>query len=208
MDSDCGENMDYPARNSSNIDEARRQEIDNLMQGVKKGSRQAFKNLFHLTSSKTYGILFGILRNRSEADEAHQDVYVRIWTKSHLFDPGRAHADSWISHIARHVAIDRLRSLGRRPLWEEYSADLESDAPDPEQTAILHSELGVMQHCLAKLDPTHREAVTLAYVAGASYEDLAAKFQVPVNTLKSWLRRSLRRLRVCVQGIGDDDASD
>jgi RNA polymerase sigma-70 factor, ECF subfamily len=208
VDRDCGENMDNSTQKSSNIDEARRQEIDLLMMGVKKGSRRAFLNLFHLTSSKTYGILFGILRNRSEADEAHQDVYLRIWTKSHLFDPDRAHADCWISHVARHAAIDRLRSLGRRPCWEEYSAELESDAPGPEQTAILHSDLGVMARCLAQLDPTYREAVTLAYVTGASYEDLAAKFQVPMNTLKSWLRRSLRRLRVCVQGVGEDHAGD
>lgn len=185
-----------------------RNAVDDLMMGVKQGSRAAFKALFDATSSKVYGILMRILRNASDADEVHQEVYLRLWTKSFLYDPARAHAECWIAHMARHAAIDRLRALGRRPGGEEYVDTVQSDDPGPEQVAIDQSDFRLLIACLARLDPSHQSCVRLAYLDGASYEELAAQFKVPMNTMKSWLRRSLRRLRICLEtgGRSDDTA--
>jgi RNA polymerase sigma-70 factor, ECF subfamily len=182
--------------------------FDALMLGVKQGSRSAFRKLFELSSPKTYGILMRVLRNRSDADEVFQEVYLRIWTKSFLFDPARAHAECWISHMARHAAIDRLRAVGRRPQLEQYDDAFQSEDPGPEQTAVLQSEVRLMTTCLDRLDQNHRDAVRLAYVEGASYDELALRFDVPINTMKSWLRRSLRRLRACIEGEEQGDAQD
>lgn len=179
--------------------------IDGLMLAVKQGSRSAFQTLFEVTSSKVYGILMHVLRNKTEADEVHQEVYLRLWTKSFLYDPARAHAECWITHMARHAAIDRLRAMGRRPGWEVYDETVQSEDPDPEQVAMHHSDLRLLTACLGRLDPNYQSCVRLAYVEGASYEELAAKFQVPMNTMKSWLRRSLRRLRVCLESGGQSD---
>jgi RNA polymerase sigma-70 factor, ECF subfamily len=195
-------------RLSHDEDEARRYAIDALMLEVKQGSRSSFQKLFDMSSSKIYGILLRVLRNRSDADDVFQEVYLRIWTKSFLFDPGRAHADCWIAHMARHAAIDRLRAVGRRPRLEEYDESLASEDAGPEQVAVLNSEMRLMSSCLDRLDKNHRDAVRLAYIEGASYEELAVKFDVPMNTMKSWLRRSLRRLRACIEGQEYGDAID
>lgn len=191
---------------SAKLDEDKRLgRLDELMAGVKQGSRSAFQSLFEATSAKVYGILMRILRNRSEADEVHQEVYLRLWTKSFLYDPTRAHAECWIAHMARHAAIDRLRAMGRRPGGEAFLDTVESDAPGPEQVAIQHSDIRLLTLCLDRLEPSHQRCVRLAYLDGASYEELVSQFQVPMNTMKSWLRRSLRRLRVCLESGGQTD---
>ncbi len=178
-----------------------------LMLAVQQGSRRAFEDLFAETSSNVYGILMHMLRSRPEADEVQQEVYIRVWTKCGLYSPELSRAEHWIAHMARHAAIDRLRAMGRRPAQVEYVDDQESGDRGPEDAAIAQNQIQLLTECLSRLDPERSVAVRRAYIEGASYDELAHQFGVPMNTMKSWLRRSLQRLRDCLQhreGDGND----
>lgn len=171
---------------------------DMLMMSVKQGSRTAFEKLFAATSSKVCGILVQMLRNRSDADEVMQEVYIQVWTKSHLYTPGLSHAKCWINHIARNAAIDHIRHKGRQPHGVEYVDTQESELPGPEDLAMLSSDWRRLSVCLSKLQADRKSLIDKAYFEGASYEEMAAQLNVPMNTMKSWLRRSLQALKSCM----------
>ena len=72
-------------------------------------------------------------------------------------------------------------------------------APDLERQAVNAGEGRRIDRCMAELDPARADAVKLAYVEGRSYDELAARFNVPLNTMRTWLRRSLMKLKECLE---------
>ena len=161
--------------------------------------RAAFDALYRAVSAKLFGICYRILNDRAEAEEALQEVFVRIWTKADRFAASDLSPVSWLAAIARNHCIDRLRSrkAPARDIDEAY--DLADDGPSPEQSAELASEGRRIDACMEELEGDKALAVRRAYVLGDSYEELAGRFGVPVNTMRTWLRRSLMKLRECLE---------
>jgi RNA polymerase sigma-70 factor (ECF subfamily) len=160
--------------------------------------RQAFDMLYRHTSRKLYGVCRRVLKDEAEAEDALQEVYIRIWNKADRFAASDLSPISWLVAIARNLCIDRLRA--RKPVVadDEAVAQVVDTAPDPEQHAQASSMRGRMTECLGELETDHAGAVKAAYLEGESYNDLAERFAVPLNTMRSWLRRSLLKLRECL----------
>ena len=125
-----------------------------------------------------------------------------MWRKAATFDPGRASPITWLVAIARNRAIDRLRARGAGGRLEPIEA---ADAVgDPAPAAVERVELA-QQHqrltgCLGELDPRQASAIRAAFLDGATYEELAARMNVPLGTMKSWIRRGSppgSRFRTC-----------
>lgn len=176
------------------------QSIARLLARVALRDRKAFSAIYSLSAPKLFAVCLRILKDRQEAEEALQDVYVKIWQKSEKFSGDEQAATAWMTAIARYHCIDRLRA--RRPVGEDLdvAADLPDLGPDPEQSALIRSEGARIDTCLEELDPDRAQAVRHAYVEGLSYQELADRFAVPLNTMRTWLRRSLLKLRECMDG--------
>src|ERR1035438_10513908 len=84
--------------------------LEALLAQVAMGIRPAFDALYRSTSNRLFGICLRVLMQRTEAEDALQDVYTAVWRKAAQFDPTKASATSWLAMIARNKAIDRLRS--------------------------------------------------------------------------------------------------
>lgn len=160
--------------------------------------RQAFRDLYGRTSAKLYGVTLRILRDRSEAEEALQEVYVKVWQRADKYVPGGYSPISWLVAVARNHSLDVLRA--RKPRGEDIdmALDVADAGPDPEQAASDRGERARIDHCLDQLDTDKAGAVRGAYLDGYSYEELSARFNVPLNTMRTWLRRSLLKLRDCL----------
>ncbi len=160
--------------------------------------RAAFRALYGETSSKLLGVLIRILSHRTEAEDALQEVYTRVWLKAGRFDPERGDGMVWLVALARNLAIDRLRS--RRPEQaEDGEAERIADtAPRAENRLIALGEVRRIGECFQRLEPDRASAVRGAYLDGLSYQDLAERHSVPLNTMRTWLRRSLLRLKECL----------
>lgn len=173
-------------------------EIADLIARCALRDRQAFRALYQRTSAKLYGVTLRILRNRAEADEALQEVYVKIWQRADRYVPGNYSPISWLVAVARNHALDVLRA--RKPAGDDIdlALDVADAGPDPEQTAIRRGERSRIDHCLGQLDADRADAVRGAYLDGYSYEELATRHRVPLNTMRTWLRRSLLKLRECL----------
>jgi RNA polymerase sigma-70 factor (ECF subfamily) len=160
--------------------------------------RQAFRDLYGRTSAKLYGVTLRILRDRSEAEEALQEVYVKVWQRADKYVPGGYSPISWLVAVARNHSLDVLRA--RKPRGEDIdlALDVADAGPDPEQAAADRGERARIDHCLEQLDADKADAVRGAYLDGYSYEELSSRFNVPLNTMRTWLRRSLLKLRDCL----------
>jgi RNA polymerase sigma-70 factor (ECF subfamily) len=160
--------------------------------------RQAFRELYQRTSAKLFGVSLRILRDRAEAEEALQEVYVKIWQRADRYVAGGYSPISWLVAVARNHALDILRA--RKPVTDDIDAalDVADGGPDPEQMAVDRGERARIDGCLDELEEPKADAVRGAYLDGFSYEDLAARHSVPLNTMRTWLRRSLIKLRECL----------
>jgi len=181
--------------------DTRRAQLAAALVRAGEGDRTALKIVYEDTSAKLFGICLRILNDRSEAEDVLQDVYVTVWRKAASFDPGRASPITWMVAIARNRSIDRLRSRAAGGRLEPIeAADVVSD---PAPAALERVELAQQQQrlarCLEELDARHATAIRAAFLDGATYEHLAARTNVPLGTMKSWIRRALLKLRACLE---------
>jgi RNA polymerase sigma-70 factor, ECF subfamily len=173
-------------------------DIADLIMRCSLRDRRAFRTLYDRTSAKLYGVVLRILKDRAEADEAIQEIYVKIWQRADRFTAGQYSPISWLVAVARNHALDILRA--RRPASQDLDAALEiaDDGPSPEALAGASEDGARIEACMAELEPERAEAVKGAYLDGYSYEELAQRYSVPINTMRTWLRRSLIKLRECL----------
>lgn len=173
-------------------------ELKKLLSRVHLRDRAAFAELYRLAAPKLFGICLRILKDRHEAEDALQEAFVKIWNNADHYVSGMASPQAWMNAVTRNHAIDVLRA--RKPGGGDLDAaeQIADGGPTPEESAEIRSEGRRIERCLAELDADLAEAVRRAYVEGDSYLELAERFSVPLNTIRSRLRRSLIRLRECL----------
>ena len=173
-------------------------DIADLIMRCSLRDRRAFRTLYERTSAKLYGVVLRILRDRAEAEEAIQEVYIKIWQRADRFVSGNYSPISWLVAVARNHALDILRA--RRPTNQDLDEAMEiaDEGPSPETLAGASEDGQRIEACMAQLEPDRAEAVKGAYLDGYSYEELAQRYSVPINTMRTWLRRSLIKLRECL----------
>ncbi|SRR6056297_2273939 len=177
-----------------------RDEIEDMVARIALRDRSAFAALYDATSGKLFAVCLSVLKNRSDAEDALQEVFLRIWKRADRYAVTGHSPMTWLITIARNIAIDRLRAKARADNdTGGTDADVLPDArPGPEATTIAASESRRILTCLDELPGEKADAVRSAYLEGHSYADLADRFDVPLNTMRTWLRRSLQSLRECM----------
>lgn len=180
-------------------DAAQRDELDRLLLAAAQRDKVAFETLYRRTSPKIFAICIRMLRDRYEAEETLQDVYVTAWRQAATFNPQLASAVTWLGTIARNRAIDRLRRYRTQQLDEAMVEEIADEAPTPAALAQFSQERQRLEQCLQTLPDTQRKVVREAFYAGSSYAELAARLSVPLGTMKSWIRRSLMQLKLCLE---------
>lgn len=145
------------------------------------------------------GVLLRMLKERHEAEDALQEAYTRIWLRAQRFDPERGRGMTWVIAVARHLAIDKLRA---RPIQTEIVEfdHIPDSAPRAESRLVALGEARRIADCFGTLEPARASALQGAYLDGLSYADLANRHAVPLNTMRTWLRRGLMALRDCMDG--------
>lgn len=177
-------------------------DLDELLLRIARGDRAAFRALYQSMSAKLFGVTLRICRDKSIAEDATQDAFVEIWRKAKDFDGARGAPGAWMAVIARNKAIDQIRKRGRAVLVTggEDGADVLDTLPD-QKAAVDGGVAGLaLGQCLGRLADREKEMVVLAYCEGLSREELSERYDAPVNTVKTWLRRGLAALKACLDG--------
>jgi len=175
-------------------------ELQALMRGVVRRDRAAFATLYDRTAPQLFGIALRILRQREEAEDVLQEAFVAVWDRAASFDRARGSVMTWLVTVLRYRAIDRRR---RRAHLEDRlgsEEDLRALTAAATDEADRGAGLAALQKCLGELEERPRSAVLLAYAYGYTHEELAQQLATPIGKVKSWVRRSLERLKRCLDG--------
>ncbi|UCI26661.1 sigma-70 family RNA polymerase sigma factor [Mesorhizobium sp. B2-8-5] len=175
------------------------QDISKLIVRTSMKDRAAFDLLYKQTSAKLFGVCLRVLRDRGDAEEALQEVFVKIWMKADRFAVSDLSPISWLVAVARNHAIDRIRARRSPSANIDTAFEVADPTPGPEAMAVAAGEAERIYHCLDELEQDRAAAVRGAYLSGESYAELAERFKVPLNTMRTWLRRSLLKLRECLE---------
>jgi RNA polymerase sigma factor (sigma-70 family) len=181
--------------------DAARKQLAAALARIANGDRAALRMLYRTTSAKLFGVCLRILRDKSEAEDVIQEVYLTVWRHAGTFNPERASPISWLVAIARNRSIDRLRAgaITRRMQPIDEAFGVSDGTPDALGQVEASEQRQRLSGCLDELEPHHAAAIRAAFLDGATYEMLAERMDVPLGTMKSWIRRSLLKLRACLE---------
>jgi RNA polymerase sigma-70 factor (ECF subfamily) len=174
-------------------------ELERLIRACAARDRLALRQLYDLTAGQMLACMLRILKRRALAEEALQDVFVSIWQRAAQFQRGRGAARIWLMSIARHRAIDVVRSE-RADLYREAEIEQLQELGTEEvgDWSSAGRSAAALQRCFAELSHEQRRGIELAFVNGYSHADIARMTGEPLGTIKSWIRRGLASLRQCL----------
>ncbi|NHQ74504.1 sigma-70 family RNA polymerase sigma factor [Roseovarius gahaiensis] len=153
----------------------------------------AFAELFNHFAPRVKAFLMKSGADATLAEECAQDVMATLWQKSHLFDPSRASAATWIFTIARNRRIDAIRKM-KRPEPEDlpWGPDIE---PDQADVLVLQQESEQLGQAISELPEKQRTLIEKAYFGDLTHNEIAEQTGLPLGTIKSRIRLALDRLR-------------
>ena len=162
---------------------------------------RAAAELYRLSAPKLFAVIARILRRNDWSEEVLQETYLSIWRHAGDYRPDRSAPLTWMTHIARNRALDWLRRPREEALGEDYQAMIErlaDDTPEMLERLARANEARVLARCLDALDANSRHAIALAYYHGLTHSEAAAHLGHPLGTVKTWIRRGLAELRLCL----------
>ncbi len=185
----------------SSADEAR-DRLAAALAAVGRGDLGALREVYDMTAAKLFGICLRICGERASAEDVLQTVYIKVWERAGQFDATRSSPITWLATIARNGAIDWRRSVAGRAvrdtLPEQAAFAVADDSPRADQSLVATEEGERLHHCLDELEERTRSCIRAAFFEGSTYAELAARENIPLGTMKSWIRRGLLRLKDCL----------
>jgi RNA polymerase sigma factor (sigma-70 family) len=175
-----------------------------LLDRIAVRDEAALKALYEHASSKLYGLAVRVVGNREWAEDVLQEAFMTIWRAAADYRASLSPPMAWLGLIVRSRGLDflRRRTADRSGVTQELDevlADtLEGDAPNPMDTTHASQQAWALHQCMARLDQRQREVVSLAYLRDLSHSELAEQLKLPLGTVKTWIRRGLEQLRVCM----------
>jgi RNA polymerase sigma factor (sigma-70 family) len=194
-------------------------ELAQLLARSGLGDRAAFSQLYERSSGHLFAVVLRIQRDRALAEDLLQEIYVSVWKAAASFDAARSQPLTWLTHIARHRAIDSLRRAQTQPRTTSLGGGEEDDSPNPHDTVASDepgpldlldqaSDKRELTQCMEHLTPPQRQSVALAFFDGLSHAEVAAHLAEPLGTVKSWVRRALVTLKGCLDRAAGRDVQD
>jgi RNA polymerase sigma-70 factor (ECF subfamily) len=165
-----------------------------LLDRIVARDERAVADLYDRHNRLLYGLILRILRDRSEAEEVLQEVFVLVWTRAETYNVALGSPAAWLVRVARNRAIDRLRSNAVR-LRAVEAAPLPEAAASPEARAAETERQQVVKRALDALPAEQRVLIEQAYFLGRTQSELADRFQLPLGTVKTRIRTGMMTLR-------------
>jgi RNA polymerase sigma-70 factor (ECF subfamily) len=177
-----------------------------LMRRVAIGEEDAIAELYDRFGGLVYKLSIQFLSNNAEAEDAVQEVFVRLWKTADRFDPRKAKLVTWVMLITRRHLIDRLRRKTVRPKSHELTEQHNVSATDTVDSSniVVQERNAALWQALQTLPEMQRIVIERAYFQGFTLREVSLQLDAPLGTVKSSLSRGLLRLRE--YGLKDSSA--
>lgn len=168
-----------------------------LLTRTGRGDEAAFALLYDDVAPLVYGLTRRVIRDAALAEEVTQDVLLTIWQQASRYEQSCGSGRSWVLMIAHRRAVDRVRSeQAGRDRNDRYGRETAARPFDGVvemvETRFDHSAVAA---ALSDLTPLQRQALTLAYFDGHTYQAVAQMLDIPLGTVKTRMRDGLIGLR-------------
>ena len=170
------------------------------------GDRSAFRVLVERHYTNVFRLCRSILRSSEDAEDATQEVFVRVYQALGQF-AGRGAFGAWLRRLTVNHCLNRVQSASAKVASRSTSLDLLADTlpaayeDDPEERLLRNEDRAKIKQELDELPPSQRAALSLRLIEGLSYEEIADMMGVPVNSVRSWLHRGRARLRETLKEV-------
>lgn len=178
-----------------------------LIESIRRGDQRAFDQLFDLYSKKTFQIAYRLLRDRDEAEDTVQEVFLTLIQKAHTFR-GNSQFSTWLHRLTINAALARLRRLKRRKevSYEDFLPQFQEDghhqvrpvvdwSREVEERSTSEDLQQILARALEQLKPVHKAVVVLSDLEGFSDQEIAKSLGVTKSTVKTRLHRARLFLR-------------
>ncbi len=177
------------------------EELAELLGRVAAGDRGAFRRVYDLQAPRLYAVALRVTRQGPLAADAVHDAFLQVWRHADRFDAARGSAAAWLLSLVRYRALDIARRRGREISQDDLDLPEPMDeAPDPLERLASSRDAAALHACLGQIEADRRKLLLLAFVDGLSHSEVAERVRMPLGTVKSWIRRSLQSLRLCLDG--------
>ena len=186
-------------------------DLAHLLSRTALGDRAAFDQLYRDTSPHLLGVILRIQKDRAQAEDVLQEVYVNVWRSAQSFNPALSQARTWLNSVARNRAIDSLRRRQSEPQTvsrfqagpdeddTDMLQDIAADTPGPLELLEQASNARALTDCMRGLSGEQQHSLALAYYQGLTHAEVAEQMGQPLGTVKSWVRRGLQGLKNCLE---------
>lgn len=172
------------------------------MSKVANGHEPSLKRLYQVTNTNLFGLALRILKQRDLAEDCLQLAFIKVWRNAHQFDGTKAQPMTWLNAVVRNQALDLLRKHKRHQghdSSDDTIAQLVDTAATQEQQVSQAQDQRAIHACLAQLKEQQRQCLQLAYYQGLAHPQVAAQLNLPLGSVKTWIRRGLLGLRECLK---------
>jgi RNA polymerase sigma-70 factor (ECF subfamily) len=166
----------------------------------------AYGQLYDRHVQAVYALASHLL-GRGEAEEAVQEVFLRLWNRAALFSPSRGSLRTWLLSIARHYFLDRLRRRNlehRVQLATNLGNLIEATASyedDVSERTWRQDRARAVRAALMDIPEEQRRVLYLSYFAGLSQSAIARELNTPLGTVKKRAQLGMRKLRSCLENL-------
>ena len=170
-----------------------------LLERIARRDEAAVGELYDRHNRLLFGLILRILRDRAEAEEILQEVFIQVWTRVETYNAALGSPAAWLVRIARNRAIDRLRANAVRIRAVDGAPPPLHLPSTPEETASFSEQQRAVTRALASLPAEQRVLIEQAYFLGLTQSELAERFRLPLGTVKTRIRTAMLALREQLQ---------
>ena len=168
-----------------------------LVQSIAGGDQRALHSLYERMHRVVFTLIVRITNDRETAEELTLDVFHDVWRRASSYDAAGGSVVGWIMNQARSRAIDRLRFEQRKKRVNPHAeSPLPTPGPsDPHEVFDLREQGRLLRDALTVLTPDERHAIEIAFFSEMTYDEVAARLNQPLGTIKTRVRSGLGKLR-------------
>ncbi|MBM7567643.1 RNA polymerase sigma factor [Paenibacillus sacheonensis] len=172
---------------------------------------EALKLMYERYERPIYAFAYRIVKDAMLAEEVVQELFLRLWNSAERYDSGQGMLSSWLFTITRNIAIDALRLRQTRTSQQVTEAEQLNREPDPESDTAGLATANVVgeqvRSAIRSLNEDQQEVMELIYFAGYTQQEVSAKCDIPLGTVKSRVRLAMKALKTQLEDIGKEGLS-
>lgn len=172
---------------------------DELVALLKNKDAKAFDVLYNNYSSSLFGVISRIIPAEEIAQDILQDVFVKIWKSTDMYDKSKGRLYTWMLNIARNSAIDYSRSRQFKSETKNQDIDNSVYEVNNQKSSTFNTDIIGLKEEVTKLKDDYRILIDLIYFKGFTQEETARELNIPLGTIKTRVRAAILELRKTIK---------